>query len=140
MNPSRPTAARLRAQGYRMTSQRLVILQILEESRCHLTPAEVFSLAQEQLPGLTETTVYRTLSFLVEQGLALAAHVGGGQLVYEFAERNHHHLICRACRHTHEIDHSVLQKLYERFQQDTGFQIDSYHVTFFGLCPECLRL
>jgi Fe2+ or Zn2+ uptake regulation protein len=89
------------------------------------------------MPGLTEPTVYRTLNFLVGQGFALAAHVGSGQIVYEIAGRDHHHLICKACGHTYEIDHSVLQDLYEQFQENMGFLIDSIHVTFFGLCADC---
>ena len=79
-------------------------------------------------------------NFLVEQGLALAAHVGNGQLVYEIAGHNHHHLICRTCGQTHEIDHALLQDLYDQFQATTGYTIDSIHVTFFGLCPECQKV
>jgi Fe2+ or Zn2+ uptake regulation protein len=86
---------------------------------------------------MTEATVYRTLSFLTEQGLVLAAHVGSGQLVYEIAEHAHHHLICRACGDTHEIDHTLLLTLYQQFQSSTGYQIDSVHLTLFGLCPGC---
>jgi Fe2+ or Zn2+ uptake regulation protein len=137
MNQPEPYSTQLRNQGFRLTPQRLAILRILRESGCHLTPAQVFQKAQEAIPGLTEATVYRTLNFLVAQGLALAAHVGSGQLVFEIAGHEHHHLICRACGHTHEIDHAALQALYEQFQANTGFAIDSVHVTFFGLCPDC---
>jgi Fe2+ or Zn2+ uptake regulation protein len=104
-----------------------------------MTPGEVYERAQAAMPGLTEATVYRTLNFLVEQGFALAAHVGSGQLVYEIAGRDHHHLICKACGRTHEINHAALEALYEQFQVSTGFVIDSIHVTFFGLCPECQK-
>jgi Fe2+ or Zn2+ uptake regulation protein len=128
---------RLRSQGYRLTPQRLAILNILENAGKHLTPQEVFDRAQKMLPGMTEATVYRTLNFLAEQGLVLAAHVGSGQLVYEIAGHEHHHLICRMCGATREIDHTELQSLYQQFQASTGFQIDSVHLTFFGLCPAC---
>ena len=130
-------AAQLRDRGYRMTPQRLAILHILDETHGHLTPSEVFEAAQKSVPGVTEATIYRTLSFLTEQGLVLAAHMGNGQLVYELAEREHHHLICRKCGQACEIDHAVLEDLYEVFQERTGFQVDSMHVTFFGLCPAC---
>ena len=130
-------ADQLRERGFRMTPQRMAILRILDESACHLTPLEISQQAQEVMPGITEATVYRTLSFLTEQGFVLAAHVGNGQLVYEIASRDHHHLICRECGHTHEIGHNLLTALYQQFQADTGYQIDSMHVTFFGLCPAC---
>jgi Fe2+ or Zn2+ uptake regulation protein len=130
-------ATELRARGFRMTPQRLAILRILDESACHLTPLEVYQQAQQNLPGITEATVYRTLAFLTEQGLVLAAHVGGGQMVYEIAGRDHHHLICRKCGQTQEVGHEQLAALYQQFLANTGYQIDNMHVTFFGLCPEC---
>ena len=130
---------RMRTQGFRMTPQRLVILRILHESGGHLSPLEICERAQQAMPGLTEPTVYRTLNFLCEQGLALAAYMGSGQLVYENGERIHHHLICRQCGATHEIDHAMLGALYQQFQEHTGYQIDRVHVTFFGLCPGCQK-
>jgi Fe2+ or Zn2+ uptake regulation protein len=139
MNQSEPYSAHLRAHGYRLTPQRIAIFNILQDAGCHLTPGEVYARARALMPGLTEPTVYRTLNFLVEQGFALAAHVGSGQIVYEIAGRDHHHLICKACGHTYEIDHAALQALYEQFQENTGFLIDSVHVTFFGLCAECQK-
>ncbi len=128
---------RLRQQGHRLTPQRRVILAVLQEAGGHLSPGEVFSRARSRLPGLTEATVYRTLDFLTRQGMLLAAHVGGGRLVYELADRQHHHLICRACGRTVEIAHEALAALYARFEAQTGFLIDSSHLTFFGLCPQC---
>ncbi len=130
-------AENLRAQGYRMTPQRLAILRILQEANRHLSPLQIYQRAQLAMPGITEATVYRTLNFLTKQGLVLAAHVGYGQLVYEIAGHDHHHLICRACGNTQEIDHALLQSLYQQFQFSTGYRIDSIHVTFFGLCPAC---
>ena len=127
----------LRAQGRRLTPQRLAILQVLEEHGGHLTPSEIFERASARLPGLTETTVYRTLDFLAENGLALAAHIGDGRMVYEFAGRNHHHLICRECGYTVEIEGALLEQLYAQFKEQTGFRIDCCHVTFFGLCAGC---
>ncbi|MFM8323183.1 MAG: Fur family transcriptional regulator [Chloroflexota bacterium] len=127
----------LRQRGFRVTPQRLVILNILYDLEGHCSPQQIFQLARQAMPGLTEATVYRTLNWLTEQGLVLAAHVGSGQLVYEVAGRDHHHLICRRCGHTQEISHTLLQTLYARFQDETGFHIDSIHVTFFGLCPHC---
>lgn len=127
----------LHEHGFRMTPQRMAVLNILSQAGAHLTPLAICQKAAEALPGLTDATVYRTLTFLAQQGLVLAAHVGNGQLVYEIAGRNHHHLICRKCGNTCEISHDLLKSLYEQFQASTGYQIDTVHVTFFGLCPAC---
>ena len=127
----------LRERGFRLTPQRLAILEILKEYGGHLTPAQVYQRAALVMPGLTEPTVYRTLSFLAAQGLALAAHLETGQMLYEYAGHNHHHLICRDCGHMLEVDHELLEGLYTQLQANTGFQIDSMHITFFGHCPGC---
>lgn len=139
LNKTDSFAHHLRSQGYRLTPQRVAVLRILEESGKHLSPVEVYQQAQEALPGITETTVYRTLDFLVKQGLALPAHIGNGQYVYEYARRNHHHLICRDCGDMLEINHEALQALYRQFQESTGYQIETIHLTFFGQCPRCQK-
>jgi len=122
-----------------MTPQRIAILRILSEANQHMTPLEVFNSANQSLLGITEATIYRTLAFLTSHGLLLAAHVGNGQLVYEIAHHDHHHLICRGCGATCEISHDLLKSLYTSLNVQTGFHIDSMHVTFFGHCPECLQ-
>jgi Fe2+ or Zn2+ uptake regulation protein len=137
MNTPDTDLTHLRAHGYRLTPQRLAILKALNQASGHLTPAEIYQQVHADLPGLTEATVYRTLNFLAEQGLVLVAHVGHGQLVYEMADHDHHHLICRICGSMEEIDHQEFRVLYKKFLTRTGYQIDTIHATFFGLCPRC---
>ena len=127
----------LHARGYRMTPQRMAIVHVLHHAKGHLTPTQVYERARRDQPGLTETTVYRTLEFLAENGFALAAHMGGGKLVYELTEENHHHLICHQCGKTVAVGHAALAALYRQLKTSTGFALDSSHVTFFGLCPDC---
>jgi len=128
---------KLHQHGFRMTPQRMAILHTLRHAGGHLSPTEVFERARLDQPGLTETTVYRTLEFLAEKGFALSAHVGNGKFVYELTEENHHHLICRKCGKTVAVDHATLTPLYEQLQLSTGYKLDSSHVTFFGLCSKC---
>ena len=130
-------AAQLRAQGYRLTPQRLAILRTLRETGEHLTPAQVYQRVKQELPGLTEATVYRSLDFLTRQGLAFGSYVDRVGLVYEIAKRDHHHLICRACGQTREIGHTLLQKLYKQILASTAYQIDTKHLMLYGLCPDC---
>jgi len=127
----------LRLRGLRLTSQRLAILAALRHSGKHLTPREVYEKARESVPGLMETTVYRTLDFLVKNRLAFAAQVASGKLVYEAASHDHHHMICRNCNKEVEIPHHQLQALYDEIEKSTGYRLTSGHLTFFGLCPDC---
>ena len=127
----------LRAQGLRMTPQRMAILHALIHSGGHLSPTQVYDSARKEFPSLTEPTVYRTLEYLAEKKILLAAHVGNGKIVYELAENQHHHLICHKCGGTVEVDHAPLELLYDQLESSTGYKLDSSHVTFFGLCPKC---
>ena len=127
----------LRARGYRMTPQRLAILHVLHHSRGHMSPVEVYEQARHELPGLTETTVYRTLEFLAENGLARPALTGNGHLVYELARHEHHHLICRTCGYVMEVEHDLIKSMYQTLETKSGYKLTDSHLTFFGLCPSC---
>lgn len=132
-------APQLRARGYRMTPQRLAILHVLHHIGKHLSPLEVYEHACHELPSLTETTVYRTLEFLSDNGLARSAHTGGGHLVYEIARHEHHHLKCRVCGGEIEVEHSLLQDLYRQLELASGYRLTDSHLTIFGLCPKCQK-
>jgi Fe2+ or Zn2+ uptake regulation protein len=127
----------LRARGFRMTSQRLAILHTLRHAGTHLSPREVYRQARQDLPGLTEPTVYRTLEFLAQNGLVRPAQTGSGHLRYEIAGDDHHHIVCRYCGNELALDHNLLKRLYQKLESTSGYvRIDS-HMTFFGVCPKC---
>ena len=130
---------RLHSRGFRMTPQRLAIVHILHDTGGHLSPSQIFERAQQIIPGLTEATVYRTLVFLAQNDLVYPAYIGNGKLVYEIAGHDHHHLICRGCGRSVEVDHSLLETQYNQLQDVTGYRLTDCHVTFFGLCPECQK-
>jgi Fur family ferric uptake transcriptional regulator len=133
-------APQLRAQGLRMTPQRMAILHALHHTGGHLSPTQVFEMARKEYPRLTEPTVYRTLDELAEKKFLLAAHVGNGKMVYELAEdHNHHHLICRECHAEIKIEHTRLEKLFTGLQSSSGYRLIDSHVTFFGICPKCQK-
>ena len=130
-------ASQLRARGFRMTPQRIAILHALRHAGTHLSPREVYKQAKQDLPGLTEPTVYRTLEFLAGNGLARASQTGNGHLMYEIAGNDHHHIVCRSCGDQIEVDHVLLEQLYQKLESASGYlRIDS-HMTFFGVCPGC---
>ncbi|HEX5942623.1 MAG TPA: Fur family transcriptional regulator [Anaerolineales bacterium] len=130
-------APQLRARGFRMTSQRMAILHVLRHAGTHLSPREVYRQAKQELPSLTEPTVYRTLEFLAENGLARPSQTGNGHLEYEIAGNDHHHIVCRICGDELQVEHALLEQLYHKLESTSGYvRIDS-HMTFFGVCPSC---
>lgn len=130
-------ASQLRARGYRMTPQRLAILHVLRHEGTHLSPAEVYQKARQELPGLTEPTVYRTLEFLSDIALVRPSYNPGGHLTYEIAGDDHHHIVCRNCGGEIEVEHTLLESLYRLLETTSGYRSIDSHVTFFGVCPKC---
>lgn len=130
-------APQLRSRGFRMTSQRLVILHVLQHAGTHLSPREIYKQARRELPGITEPTVYRTLEFLTENGLARPSHSSHGHFTYQIAREDHHHIICRACGGEIEVAHAMLENLYQTLEKASGYRKIGSHLTFFGVCPKC---
>src|SRR5512139_532623 len=137
MSCTQQLSEELHALGFRVTPQRHAIMHILLQSEGHLSPSQVYARARQSLPGMTETTVYRTLGFLAENNLIQPALNREGHLVYEIAGRDHHHLICRSCGQSVEVEHALLKDLYARLGTHTGYRLTTGHLTFFGLCPAC---
>jgi Fe2+ or Zn2+ uptake regulation protein len=132
-------AAQLRSRGYRMTPQRMAILHVLRHEGTHLSPSQVYRKAVRELPGLTEPTVYRTLEFLADNGLARPSYSSSGHLTYEIAGIEHHHIVCRKCGGEIEVEHTLLESLYRLLETTSGYRSIDSHVTFFGVCPECQK-
>jgi Fur family ferric uptake transcriptional regulator len=124
----------LRARGYRMTTQRLSIMQALHAGG-HLSPGQIYERIHTM--GMTETTVYRTLEFLARNGVVHPTQVGGGHLTYELAGHDHHHLVCRVCGAQMDLEPDSFNAAISQIELQTGYQVDAGHLTFFGLCPEC---
>jgi Fe2+ or Zn2+ uptake regulation protein len=137
MSCSADYAPQLRARGYRMTTQRMAILHVLRHTGTHLSPGEVYKKALEELPSLTEPTVYRTLEFLADNGFARPAYATNGHLTYEIAGNDHHHVVCRNCGAEIEVEHTLLESLYRLLETTSGYRSINSHVTFFGVCPAC---
>ena len=133
-------AERMRARGYRVTPQRRLILDAICEGGGHSTLEEIQRAVQARDASVSPSTIYRTLDFLRELRLVSAAEVNGGRVVYEIASQQpHHHLVCRHCGKTVQIDHAEAAAFFEQLEQRHGFAVDADHLTLFGLCGECRR-
>lgn len=128
----------LRKQGYRLTRQRMLILEIIRASERHISADEIFSEVRRQAPDINLATVYRTLQWLQSAGLLRKIDVGKDRLEYEYAGGQvHHHLICKECGTTTEIDHHVIEKLQEHILEHYDFAADPDHLAIFGRCAQC---
>jgi len=131
-------AESLRDEGYRLTPQRMMILDIIYSSQGHVSAEEIHQRVREQYPFVDISTVYRTLNLLKKLRLITETDLGGSSARYERLEHGrHHHLVCRRCAASFPLDHSLLAPLEERLQQKYGFAADLDHFAIFGLCAKC---
>jgi len=137
--PGHDTAAEsLRDEGYRLTPQRMMILDIIFNSQGHITAEDVHQRVRQQYPFVDISTVYRTLNLLKKLRLITETDLGGGSVRYERLERGrHHHLVCRQCAASFPLEHSLLAPLEERLLGEYGFAADLDHFAIFGLCRRC---
>lgn len=128
----------LRRQGYRLTRQRMLILEIIRASHQHISADEIFTEVRRQAPDINLATVYRTLQWLHGAGLLRKIDVGKDRLEYEYAGAHvHHHLICKECGVTTEIDNHVIEELQAHILDHYGFEADPDHLAIFGRCATC---
>jgi Fur family transcriptional regulator, ferric uptake regulator len=128
----------LRSQGFRMTRQRLLILDAIRGHAQHLTADEIYETVRQRHPKLDVATVYRTLQWLHEAGLLRRIDVGKDRLEWEYADAHtHHHLVCRECGTEQQIDHHVIEGLHEHILHHYNFDADADHVAIFGRCGGC---
>lgn len=131
---------RLRALGFRVTTQRLAILHVLLDSGAHLLPAQIFERARRKADGLSQPTVYRTLDFLAQHGIVQPALNAEKHLVYQISRHGHHHLLCSSCGRSIEVEHDLAFEFYRKLEIRSGYQLMASHLTLFGLCPACRDL
>ncbi|MGW0732136.1 Fur family transcriptional regulator [Streptomyces sp. NPDC002851] len=129
---------RLRGRGWRMTSQRRVVAEVLDGDHVHLTADEVHARATERLPEISRATVYNTLGELVSIGeIAEVSTVGRAKRYDANAHRPHQHLVCSRCGAIRDVhptgDALAALPAEERF----GFTVSEVDITYRGMCPSC---
>jgi Fur family ferric uptake transcriptional regulator len=134
---------RLRARGLRVTAPRSAVLSVLQEAslgRRHLSAAQVADRARTELGSLSTQAVYDCLEALTGAGLVRRIEPAGHPALFESrVGDNHHHLVCRGCGETQDVDCVVGHAACLTPSDDAGYVIDEAEVVFWGWCPRCSR-
>jgi Fur family ferric uptake transcriptional regulator len=128
----------LSSRALRVTQARLLVLRAVERLG-HATPEQIRADAEAALPGLSLSTVYRTLDTLA--GCRLAGHTDlpGKPRIYHLDQHGDHmHVVCRGCGDVAEISASVATGLASDVLAASGFEIERRHLTVFGRCLRCV--
>jgi len=127
----------IREQGFRLTPQRQMVLDVISQQGDHLSANDVIAALKEGVPVLNPATVYRVLQFLCDLQLLTRTEING-QAVYELAQETpHHHLVCRLCGQVQDLPNHYFEPLAEQLLVDHAFQTELNHLAISGLCAGC---
>jgi Fe2+ or Zn2+ uptake regulation protein len=129
----------LRAAGYRVTSQRLMIHQTLVELDRHVGAEELLDAVGERLPNVSLPTVYASLDALEEAGLVRRVAAGRGRALYDSRPVDHHHLVCRRCGSVEDLDAPIALDSAVASAKRHGFAAEGAEVVVHGLCASCAK-
>jgi Fur family ferric uptake transcriptional regulator len=142
--PLDSTQGSLKERGVRLTRQRQILLDLIDQTGQHLDAERLCQLAKEKDPKLNRVTVYRTLKMLKEGGLVDELdlmHYGGDQHYYEtHLKQAHAHVICLRCGKVEEFFGEPLQRLRKQIEIHTGFQVLLARTEVGGYCAHCQTL
>ena|SRR3990172_23119 len=128
----------IRLAGGRMTSQREILLDLIERTDKHLDANELHRLAQHKDKRISLSTVYRTLNLLKRMNLVDELHFDEDHHHYEAkALKEHYHLVCLNCGTVVEFSSPLIDSLKESVAKDENFQITNMRIDIAGYCSKC---
>lgn len=128
----------LREHGLQVTAQRLAVLRAVAR-RPHCTAEDVAEEVRAEIGVISRQAVYDSLNMLVQKGLLRRIQPAGSSALYEDrVNDNHHHVICRSCGKTADVDCPMGAAPCMTAAGDSGFRIEEAEVIYWGTCPECL--
>src|SRR5271163_563415 len=134
----------LLARGVRITTQRRLLVTIIQDSPRHLDAARLLEIARKQDPDIDRATVYRTLALLKNRGLIDELdlmHIEGEKHYYEAkTNRDHCHMACFRCGAIMEYTSAAFETLKEEIAHESGFQIRVVRLEIGGLCRRCQKI
>ncbi|MEM8944569.1 MAG: Fur family transcriptional regulator [Planctomycetota bacterium] len=134
------SAILLRENGLQVTAQRLSVLRALTV-RPHATADEIAELVREDIGTVSRQAVYDSLGLLTDKCLIRRIQPAGSPALYEDrVGDNHHHVICRQCGKTSDVDCAIDDTPCLTAADDSGYEIDEAEVIFWGTCPDCLPM
>ena len=132
----------LRGKGLKVTSQRLLVLQIMAEHPGeHLTTEQIFDLVRKTNPEIGLATIYRTVQVLVDLHLIDKISFDDDVARYELRSSNtqhhHHHAICLGCGEVFSFEDDLLENLEAAVEERLGFDVVDHEVKLYGYCRDC---
>ena len=124
--------SRCLAKNIRMTSQRQIIIQVIEESDDHPDVDQLYLRSVELDNTISIATVYRTVKLLEEAGLIERLEFGDGRSRYEEAGEHHEHLVDIETGEVHEFFNEELETLKTKIAREMGYDLIDHRLELYG--------
>jgi Fur family transcriptional regulator, ferric uptake regulator len=123
----------------RATKQRAAISDVLDRAGGFRSAQDIYDILRTEGSKVGLTTVYRTLQMLVDAGEVDVLRPAEGEAVYRrcASEGHHHHLICRSCGSSVEIEGDEVEAWASAVGTRHGFTSVTHVVEVFGICKAC---
>jgi len=129
---------KMKRHRLRMTPQRLAILKILSESKCHPSVEVIYDTIREDFPTISLATVYKTVSMLKDEGEVLEMGFANASNRYDGNKPYPHpHLICTKCHCIIDPEVDSMDRLGNEIAKKYGYNMISQRIDFYGICPQC---
>ena len=129
---SDPLLSRCLAKNIRMTSQRQIIIQVIEESDDHPDVDQLYLRSVELDNTISIATVYRTVKLLEEAGLIERLEFGDGRSRYEEAREHHEHLVDIETGEVFEFYNEELETLKTEIAREMGYDLIDHRLELYG--------
>ncbi len=124
---------------FRRSLQREKIYNLLRSTTTHPTADWIYGKLKSEFPKLSQGTVYRNLSILLNQKKIKKIRNGSTFDRYEANMSLHYHMICKNCGSITDIDIPNCKDVVENTQKFTNFSIESFQIEFYGICENCQK-
>ena len=134
-----PDLSRLKPDGGKRSSKREQIVNVFLRQEGHLSADDLVDLIRREDQRISRATVYRTLQWMVDAGIARKVDFGEGRFRFEHSYRQprHFHLICKTCNRSFEFLSSDIEALVEEVAAARSFTPSQSVVQIYGTCEEC---
>jgi len=125
-------------QNHPLTSQRCLLLEILNNAEGHIDAKELYRRASKRDESICPATVYRSLNLFKELGLINQINLGMERRYYEIKKSSeNYYFVCRECSKIIKFQNPQLKKMIESVQKKHRFNITKAELCLEGYCPEC---
>jgi Fur family ferric uptake transcriptional regulator len=133
-----PAIEALAPSGHRLTQPRRQVAALIDARDGHFTAADLAADARARDLGVGRATIFRTLDLFAELGLVERLELPTGDHAYVRCDPlHHHHVVCKACGRTEEVDDFGFTAVADEIARRTGYRVEAHRLELFGICPDC---